>query len=300
MRRPGDVDLDLRKLRYFVAVADHESFRGAADSVLVAQPALSRQIRSLEHELGVRLFVRTSRGVALTRPGRELLDEARALLQASSTLVRRAQQSGGCTERLTIGFRLGVGIAALTKEFQSHQPLIAVHVMLTCDQDQTQVVRDGRVDIGFVRSPFVASDLAVLPLYSEPTVLAVPLDHPLASTPGVAVGPRDLSTLQLLQAPSTPPRALEPQGRRVAGTGGGTELVELLEEVAGGHGTLLVPASVALCYQRPGVAYLATRTAASSDVSLVYRAADDRPSVREFARTARFAYATPGSARTPA
>jgi DNA-binding transcriptional LysR family regulator len=85
------IDLDLRKLRYFVTIAESTSFRAAAARLRIAQPALSRQIRCLEGELGVTLFVRTARGVELTSAGTRLLQEARTLLQSSGALIKHAR-----------------------------------------------------------------------------------------------------------------------------------------------------------------------------------------------------------------
>ena len=88
-----NVDLDLRKLRYFVAVADGLHFGQAAERLYVAQPVLSRQIRKLEQELGAALFVRSSRHVELTEAGRQLLDEARPLLAAADAASRRVRRA---------------------------------------------------------------------------------------------------------------------------------------------------------------------------------------------------------------
>ena len=85
------MDLDLRKLRYFVAVADSLHFGRAADELHIAQPALSRQIRALEHDLGTPLFTRDSHGVALTDAGRQLLTDAGPLLASAHAVRRRVR-----------------------------------------------------------------------------------------------------------------------------------------------------------------------------------------------------------------
>jgi len=85
------MDMNLRRLRYFVAVAEHLHFRRAADAIHIAQPALSRQIRALETELGVELFDRDQRATTLTAAGRQLLDEAPALLASADAARRRVQ-----------------------------------------------------------------------------------------------------------------------------------------------------------------------------------------------------------------
>jgi DNA-binding transcriptional LysR family regulator len=97
-QQPG-LPLDLRKLRYFVAVAEELHFGRAAERLYIAQPVLSRQIRKLELELGTDLLVRTSRDVALTPAGRQLLDEARSLLAAAEVTQRRIGTSPAVRRR---------------------------------------------------------------------------------------------------------------------------------------------------------------------------------------------------------
>ena len=103
------MDLDLRKLRYFVAVADTLHFGRAADELHIAQPALSRQIRALEHDLGTPLFTRDSHGVALTDAGRQLLTDAGPLLASAHAVRRRVTVAARGSQRLMVGFRAGIG-----------------------------------------------------------------------------------------------------------------------------------------------------------------------------------------------
>src|ERR1700761_9287 len=98
------MDLDLRKLRYFVAVAEELHFGRAADRLHIAQPVLSRQIRVLEGELGTELFLRDRRGTVLTPAGEQLVDEARLLLAHADALLRRVRAAGEGVTRFTIGF----------------------------------------------------------------------------------------------------------------------------------------------------------------------------------------------------
>src|SRR6187402_7281 len=108
------MDLDLRKLRYFVAVADRLHFGRAADELHIAQPALSRQIRALEHDLGTPLLIRDSHGVALTDAG-PLLASARAVRHRVTAAARGSR-------RLMVGFRAGITAAAAVREFAVRHP----------------------------------------------------------------------------------------------------------------------------------------------------------------------------------
>ena len=109
------MDVDLRKLRYFVAVAEHLHFGRAAAALHIAQPVLSRQIRALEHELKSQLFDRTKRATALTRAGEQLLVDARPLLAGADALQRRVQRAARGSAHLTVGFMPGLIVTPATR-----------------------------------------------------------------------------------------------------------------------------------------------------------------------------------------
>ena len=104
------MDLDLRQVRYFVAVAEHENFSRAAQALHITQPVLSRQIRALERHLKVSLFERNSRGVWLTAAGETLLEEARKLLLATDAARQRVREAAVGKRTFTIGFSPGIPI----------------------------------------------------------------------------------------------------------------------------------------------------------------------------------------------
>ena len=105
------MDLDLRKVRYFVAVADRLHLGRAADELHIAQPALSRQIRALEKDLGTPLLTRDSHGVALTDAGRQLLTDAGPLLASTHAVRRRVTVAARGSRRIMVGFRAGIAVA---------------------------------------------------------------------------------------------------------------------------------------------------------------------------------------------
>src|SRR5919201_3351084 len=118
---PGQ-PLDLRRLRYFVAVAEELHFGRAAERLYLAQPVLSRHVRKLETELGVELFARTSRHVELTPAGERLLEEARQLLAAADAASRRMRGVAAAPARLTIGFFVGDTFTAAVRTFLAQRP----------------------------------------------------------------------------------------------------------------------------------------------------------------------------------
>ncbi|MEU9190555.1 LysR family transcriptional regulator, partial [Streptomyces sp. NPDC048484] len=116
------MDLDLRKLRYFAAVADRLHFGRAADELHIAQPVLSRQIRALEKDLGASLFTRDRHGVALTGAGRQLLADAGPLLASAHAVRRRVSVAALGSRRLTVGFRAGIPVIPAARAFEARHP----------------------------------------------------------------------------------------------------------------------------------------------------------------------------------
>jgi DNA-binding transcriptional LysR family regulator len=155
------MDLDLRKLRYFVAVADRLHFGRAADELHIAQPALSRQIRALEQDLGTPLLTRDSHGVALTDAGRQLLSDAGPLLASAHAVRRRVTVAARGSQRLTVGFRAGVAVAPAVRLFAERHPDVLVDVQRIEWDDQATMLLDGRIDVGYVRLPIDEAGLRV-------------------------------------------------------------------------------------------------------------------------------------------
>src|ERR1700733_2577454 len=118
----GHMDLDLRKVRYFVAVAEELNFGRAAERLHIAQPVLSRQVRSFEGELGVELFARDSRGTRLTAAGKQLLTDARFLLAESKALRQRLSRVAEPTVTVTVGVMPGLLATAAAAAFEDDDP----------------------------------------------------------------------------------------------------------------------------------------------------------------------------------
>jgi DNA-binding transcriptional LysR family regulator len=245
--------MELRQLRYFVAVAETCHFGQAAERLLIAQPALSQAIRALESDLGVTLFNRTTRRVALTPAGEYFLDESHRILAAVEGSVRGVRQLADGYHGLV---RLGlVGTAAtshlphIVRTLRRELPEVTVDIkgdILTpelCDQ-----LRSGALDVAVLRPPVVGDHIATHIIEEERLVLAVAQDHPLAVAPSVAIGDLGAETFvgyaaqesavnqavlyACRRAGFVPHRAHEASGTPV-----------LLAQVAAGLGVALLPAS---------------------------------------------------------
>jgi DNA-binding transcriptional LysR family regulator len=179
------MDLDLRKLRYFVTVAERLHFGQAAAALYITQPALSRQIRQLEQELNVELLERTSRQVSLTAAGKRLAEDGARLLAASQAAIDQARRAGQGEQSLTLGFMLGMDIAPVTQEFTGIHPEVELLLQRLRWWNHAAAIRDGRVDAGFVRLPLPADGLETEELYTELVCVALPAGHPLAALPSV-------------------------------------------------------------------------------------------------------------------
>ncbi len=179
--------MELRHLRYFVAVAEELHFGRAATRLRIAQPPLSRQIRDLEREIGTPLFDRTARGVDLTPAGTAFLPEARLTLAQAERAQRTAQRAArGETGRLRVGFveaatHSGI-LPSVLGFFRMHLPSIGLSLFEMEAMQQSVALRDGRVDLGLLHSPPLDADrwLRVESVHTDPLNLAVPRGHRLA------------------------------------------------------------------------------------------------------------------------
>jgi DNA-binding transcriptional LysR family regulator len=262
------MDLDLRKLRYFAAVAEHEHFGRAAEQLYIAQPVLSRQIRSLEQELGCALLERTTRSVRLTAAGRQLRHEAAELLAGAADATRRVHQAARGSACLVVGFAPGLSMAAAVRSHEAEQPGIDIQLLRLNWYEQAESLRDGRADVGYLRRPFDDAGLTVKTTGSEPSVACLPADHPLASS------------RQLLQADLADQTTLDAHVRRT------TTIEEKLELVAAGRGIAVLPRSVAQYYTRPGLVYRKVSDAPPHDLCLAILKGRRQPHLLRFIATA--------------
>ncbi|GAA0924793.1 LysR substrate-binding domain-containing protein [Pseudonocardia zijingensis] len=272
------MDLDLRKLRYFVAVAGKLHFGRAADELHIAQPALSRQIRALEQDLGASLFTRDSHGVTLTDAGRQLLDDAGPLLASAHAVRRRVAVAARGGRRLVVGFRAGIPVIPAARAFGKQHPDVVVDVQRMEWDDQARMLLDGRVDVGYVRLPIDETGLRLTPLYTEPLMVVLPAGHRLAGKEEVTEA--DLAGEPLVwhaDASTQPTRRPHPDsGLRVRG------VEEKLEHVAAGRGISYAGRSETVFYSRPDISYVPIPDLAPDQVYLAMAASRTSPLADDF------------------
>jgi LysR family transcriptional regulator, hca operon transcriptional activator len=176
--------MELRHLRYFIAVAEEGTVTAAAEKRLhTAQPSLSRQLRDLEVEIGTPLFTRGARGIELTGAGRAFLVHARVSVREASEAVQAARRAARPPKPVfSVGFLTGQEVDWLprvTRLLRSELPKIEFKVVSTYSPDLAQALQNGEVDLGFLRvepKPDVTYDV----IAKEPIVVILPSDHPLA------------------------------------------------------------------------------------------------------------------------
>jgi len=279
------MDLDLRKLRYFVAVADTLHFGRAAEQLHIAQPVLSRQIRALEQDLGTALFTRDSHGVTLTDAGTQLLTDAAPLLASADAARRRVTAAARGDQRLMVGFRTGIAVAPAVQQFATRHPDVRVDVQRIEADEQAGMLLDGRIDIGYVRLPIDEAGLRVVPLYSEPRVVVLPAGHRLAGKEEVTEA--DLAGEPLLwhaDASTQPTRRPHLNaGYLVRGVD------ETLEHVAAGRGISFLARSATVFHTHPEVTYVPVPDLAPDQVCLAVATSHRSPVVADFFTAAQAA-----------
>ncbi len=293
--------MDLRHLRYFVAVAEEGHITRAAARLGIQQPPLSQQIRGLERELDAQLFHRRPRGVELTDAGRALLADARTILALVDRTVAGVRQTAqGKRGRIAVGFTSSAPfhpfVPRVIRAFRVAYPAVSLTLEENGTADLVRALRTRRIDAAFIRSPIAdAPELLVRPLLAEEMVVALPVRHRLASSNGGrtarALPLRSLGaeTFILYRRPSGPGLydAIISACRRAGFSPNiGQEaplIVSTLNLVAAGLGVSIVPAS--LRRQRlDGVVYRPIRghPQLKAPLNLTYRRASTSPALRRF------------------
>lgn len=292
-------DVHARDLRYFVAVAEELHFTRAAERLYVSQPALSKQIRALERQLGADLLRRDRHGVALTSAGEALLPHARAVLaawEAGAAAVEAAKAAQRST--LTVGMSTSPGrgglLPAIRSRFTAAHPETMVRLRQMSWDDPTAGLADGTVDVAFVWLPLPDEErYAWTVVAEEPRLLALPESHPLAARPEIDFA--DLLDEPFLALPESAGRlrdhwlALDARaGRppRIGAEVSGAE--ETYEALVAGLGLCLLAEGNAPLLTRGGVITRPVRGIGPSRYVLAWRREDgSRPLVRAYAQACR-------------
>ncbi|MFO1106793.1 MAG: LysR family transcriptional regulator [Amaricoccus sp.] len=299
--------MELRQLRYFVAVAQTQNFTRAAARLNIAQPPLSRQIMQLEEEIGVKLIERGSRPVRLTEAGRLFYDQAVQALDHIETMTEMTRRLAATGRPL-----LGIGFVASTlygylpeviRRYRAARPEVEVSLLELTSLEQVAALRDRRIDVGFGRMPHGDPAVARVLMRNEPLLAAVPGSHPLAGrTDPLRLA--DLAGLPLVVYPKAPRPSFADQvialfrarDVRIPALHEVRELQTALGLVAAESGIALVPASVATL-RRDNVAYLALDEAeAWSPLIMSTRRDDASPEIALILKLVRQMYRDEGIA----
>lgn len=294
--------MDLRQLRYFVALAEEGHFGRAAERVFVVQQALSGSIRNLEDELGVRLFERTTRRVQLTPAGHEFLIGARQVLGLVEQTADRARRAArGEVGRLAVGFVSGLafgGLPEVVRTFRARCPHVAVELLELTAAEQEQALRERRIDVGFVLLPVRDPALAREAMWREPLIVALPSGHPLAARERLRLA--DLADEDFVFFPRHVRAAYFDQVMSLSTASGfqprivqeAIEVPTLLSLVAAGIGVFL-PIRFFSKLALPGVTYRPLEDAPVVEIDAAWRREDTTPVVQQFLAVGREVLGTP-------
>lgn len=284
--------MELRHLKYFLAVAEELHFGRAAARLYIAQPPLSQQIKQLENEIGVRLFNRTKRTVELTEAGKVFQREAYAVLERLDKGIVKAQQAArGEAGWLSIGFVSSINYEILPnvlREFRRQCPDVEIFLQEMHNPEQNQSLLEKRIHIGFARLPSESDSLISKVVAREPLIVALPASHKLAAS-------KDLKLQDLTDEPfiifsqSRPSPFYEFVVRLCAESGFQPNIVQQVGEiqtalglVAAEIGVTLVPDSTHNLH-REGVVYKnLTEPQPVIEMTMQYRKDENSPVVARF------------------
>ncbi|MGO4853035.1 LysR substrate-binding domain-containing protein [Phaeovulum sp. W22_SRMD_FR3] len=276
--------MDLRQMRYFVAVARERNFTRAAQILHIAQPPLSRQIQLLEEELGVVLLLRKSRPVKLTEAGRLFYEQSLQVLGRVDQMKAATQRVGlNQNSVLSIGFvasTLYGGLPLLVRRLRQSAPELDVRLLEILSTPQLPALKEGRIDVGFGRLRHSDPNIVSTVLHDERLVVAVPLDTPLAEETGplslAMLGGQNLIVYPREPRPSYADQVLsllQQAEVRPAEVHEVREIQTALGLVAAASGVCIIPASAR--QMRSDVLYRAIEdTRATSPVILNHRVGD--------------------------
>lgn len=300
--------MELRHLRYFVAVAEELHFGRAAERLNMAQPPLSQQIRALEDELGVKLFDRAHRRVRLTDAGETFLRRAWRILESAELAAGEARRAArGELGRIAVGIMSSAMLPTfppILRRYRGERPDVEVAFEQLPSNEQLHAAAEGRIDLGFVdvaarggRTELNGVAVQVEPVWRETLVAALPLDHPLAGRAHVAL--EELAEDPFVMMPRLPATGLydrviqycQASGFSPAVRQEAAQLPAVAALVAAGVGVALVPGCIAEPW-RGMLAFVPVRERLHVDVAMIRRADNASPALAAFEAAVRAEIAT--------
>lgn len=285
--------IELRHFRYFVAVAEELHFSRAAQRLHISPPSLTQQIKDLERGLGVLLFRRTKRSVALTDAGTRFLDHARAtLLQAERAELVGRQAGRGEVGRIEIGYVTSAScagiVSAAIKSFRRRHPLVDIQLSKLETPVQLEALVHGQLDIGFLRPPTTyPTEVTGFTVLSHPLIAALPADHRLARARQLRVS--DLREEDFIAPTVEIELAFENHTERIATRGRFVpkitrrrpDILTIVTLVGAGLGVAIVPNSFQ-AVRIPGVVYKPIVPQERARIAAAFRKDERAPAVRAF------------------
>ncbi|GAA1968354.1 LysR family transcriptional regulator [Amycolatopsis minnesotensis] len=288
--------MEIRELRYFVAVCRERHFGRAAEALYISQPSLSHAIKKLETRLGVRLLDRHARGVDLTPAGADLLAEARkVLLAVDRAHAAVGKHRTGKAGTLRLGFQAS-GAGALLTEIRAafqrdHRGVTVVPLRYDWGQE-VEALRAHEIDIAVVWQPQDLHGLRSLPLTTEERYLGLPAAHPLATRTSLSI--MDIKDVPLTWTRHAPPTWVSwwavnprPDGSHPVCGAENRNVEEQLENVASGAGAAISPASMTTYYSRPDIRWVLLHDVEPLRIDLAWNPGEHDPIVAEFVAAAR-------------
>jgi len=290
--------MELRHIRYFLAVAEELHFGRAAERLNISQPPLSMQIQNLEEELQVKLFDRSRRQVQLTRCGERFLRRAKAILSEIDNAVKEVQAlDRGEMDTISIGYKSGIMLEEITpllKEFQKTYPGVRLKFIQASVAEQYQAVNDHRLDIGFIDAPvaehsslYTTEKITGVAVLKEKMMLAIPSDHPFSDRKSVDLSEIRSDPFIILSRQAVPSvydfmiglcqsAGFTPNIKYQA-----EQLTEVLTYVAAGYGVALTPEGTSNMWSGL-IKFLPLKESNYVTISMIYRDDHESKAVQYF------------------
>jgi DNA-binding transcriptional LysR family regulator len=291
--------MELRHLRYFVAVAEELHFARAAERLHITPPSLTQQIQALEAELEARLLNRTKRSVELTDAGRRFLEEARKTIRQAEHTIQVGKQVGrGELGRIEIAYTTSSAcsgtVSRAIDSFHERYPLVDVHLQRMESPQQLIYLADGHIDAGFMRPPDrYPIGLTGMQVGRQPVLIALPEKHPLAKLKKVECG--RLAEEDFIVPSVESEFAFSGYVGAIAEQGGfaprinrrAPDYLTIVTLVSAGFGLAAVPASFARIHI-PGVCYREMDLKSEARLILAFRRNERAPAIRSFIQSMKF------------